>query len=203
MVTSTSSTRSGLVRRNRGQSNYKSLIEPMKLTFDFDIEDWNSFQRYHYSVSPTYRRLRTYIRLLFPAVALLMIVLRYRQHGLDPTHLGIFTVVATIWFLFYPRWMDRRVIRRSNQFLKEGRNDGLFGPREMELFPDRIHTTTSSGEATYRSNALKKIVETPDALLFYVSSIQALVIPKRKVSSDAFQQAVDFAQAHYLPQAES
>ena len=169
----------------------------MKLSYDFDIEDLNSFQRFHYSVSPTYRRMRRYVRFLFPAAALFFIVTHYLRQGFDPLYVGIFGSVAIVWFVLYPRFFDRRIIRRSNQLVREGNTGGMFGPCEIELLPDRVHITSSSGETSYRASAITKVVETTDLLLLYVSSIHALVLPRRKLSPRDFQQATAFAQQYY------
>src|SRR5882724_9769508 len=169
----------------------------MKLSYDFDLDDWTAFQRYHYSKSPTYRRMRNITRILFPVAALLFITSRFLSRGFDPLYFGIFAVFAVAWFVLYPRWFDRKVIRRSNQFLREGKTDSMFGRREIELLPDRVHIISPSGETTYRSSAITKIAETPDALLLYVSSIQALILPRRKLSEAEFQQATTFVQQHY------
>jgi len=169
----------------------------MKLTYDFDLDDWNLFQRYHYSASPIYRRMRNVTRILFPVAALLIMTSHFLSHGFDLLYFGLFAVFSAAWFMLYPRWFDRRVIRRSNQFLKEGNNDSMFGLREIELFPDRVHVISPSGETTYRASAITKCVEAPEALLLYVSSIQALVLPKRKLSESDFQQATEFVQRHY------
>jgi len=173
----------------------------MKLCYDFDIEDLTAFQRYHYSNSPAYRRKRNVNRVLFPIAASLLVTSRFLRHGFDPIYLGIFAVLAVAWFVLYPRWFDRKVIRRSNQFLREGKTDGMFGRREIEFFLDKVHIVSPSGETTYRSSAITKIVETPDALLLYVSSVPALILPRRKLSESDFQQAARFVRQHYATQA--
>ena len=169
----------------------------MKLSYEFDHDDWTRFHRYHYSVSPTYRRMRNYTRIVFPAAALLFVGARYLQHGFDPVHAGLFAAVSVAWFFLYPLWVDRRVIRRTNQFLREGNTSNLFGRREIELLPDKVHIATSSGETTYRASAITKVVETADALLLYVSSLQAVILPKGKLSAEEFLQAAAFARQHY------
>ncbi|MEP6669882.1 MAG: YcxB family protein [Chthoniobacter sp.] len=173
----------------------------MKLSYEFDHDDWISFHRYHYSVSPTYRRMRNYARIMFPVAALFLIGTHYLNRGFDPVHIGLFTAVSVAWFFLYPLWVDRRVIRRTNQFLREGDSSGMFGRREIELLPDTVHIATTKGETTYKAAAITKVVETADALLLYVSSLQAVILPRRKLSPEEFQQAVSFAQQYYVPPA--
>ena len=53
----------------------------------------------------------------------------------------------------------------------------------------------------YRASAITKVVETADALLLYVSSVQALIVPKHKLLPEEFQQASTFAKQYYGHQA--
>jgi len=169
----------------------------MKLSYPFDLDDWTSFQRHHFNRSPGYRRLRMFSRFVFPVLAIALIISRISAGGFDPIFCGFFALFAVIWFVFYPRWFDRKLIRRSTQFLNEGNNDSLFGTREIELLPDRIHVVSPAGETTYRASAVKKIVETPDALLLYISSLQALVFPRKKLSESEYDQVKTLAEQYY------
>jgi hypothetical protein len=169
----------------------------MKLAYDFNLEDWSSFQRFHYSTSPSCRRMRNMGRILLPVAVLLLITSQFLRRRFDPVYFGIFATFSIVWFILYPRWFDAKIIRRSTQFLKEGNTDSMFGRREIELLPDRVHIISPSGEATYHASAITKTVETPNALLLYVSSIQALILPRRKLSDADFQQAAVFVREHY------
>ena len=136
-------------------------------------------------------------RILLPVAVLLLITSQFLRRRFDPVYFGIFATFSIVWFILYPRWFDAKNIRRSTQFLKEGNHDSMFGRREIELLPERVHIISSSGEATYRASAITKTVETPDALLLYVSSIQALILPRQKLSDADFQQAAAFVREHY------
>jgi len=173
----------------------------MKFSYDFDIDDWMGYQRHRYNISPTYRRMRNYSRMAFPVAALLFIFSHYLTHGFDPMHIGIFAAVSVAWFFLYPLWFDRRIRRNSNRLLREGNTSNLFGRWEVELLPDSVHIASSSTETTYRASGITKIEETADALLLYVSPIQAVILPRRKLSPEEFQQAAVFARQHYGSQA--
>src|SRR4051812_22562602 len=107
----------------------------MKLAFEFDLEDWTSFQRHHYSTSPAYRRMRNAARLVLPAIVLLVISLSLLLHQDEPILFIILGISALLWFIFYPRMFDRRVMRKSAQFLREGKMENMFGRREIEFLP--------------------------------------------------------------------
>ena len=169
----------------------------MKLTYDFQLEDWTAFQRYHFSASPSYRRIRNLTRIFLPAALLLLFLIRFLRHGFDPILFTICAVPAAIWFLSYPRWFDHRVIRRSLQMLREGNTATMFGRRDLELLPDRLHIVSPMGETTFRAAAISKIVESPEALLLYVSPVQAVILPKQKLSATDFAQAKEFVHQHY------
>ncbi|MEO6846243.1 MAG: YcxB family protein [Chthoniobacterales bacterium] len=170
----------------------------MKISYDFDIDDWNSFQRYHYSVSATYRRMRTITRLLLPVAFGFFLASQIMSHGFELWSFSFFVIISVVWFVFYPLWFDRRVIRQGNRFLREDKTDNLFGRREIEFFPDRIQVISSVGNATYNASGIIKVIESPQALFLYISSIQALVIPKCKLPEDDFQNAVNFVKQHYV-----
>jgi hypothetical protein len=117
----------------------------MKLAYDFNLEDWSSFQRFHYSTSPSCRRMRNMGRILLPVAVLLLITSQFLRRRFDPVYFGIFATFSIVWFILYPRWFDAKIIRRSTQFLKEGNTDSMFGRREIELLPDRVHIISPSG----------------------------------------------------------
>ena len=168
----------------------------MKLAYDFDIDDWQSFQRYHFSASATYRRMRNMARLLLPVILGIALGVYYFQFGFEPIFFVILGLVAVLWFIFYPPFFDRRVLRKVLQQVREGKMENLFGRREVELLPDAIRVTTPVSETVYRAAAVVKTVETPDAFLLYTSAIQAMIIPKRKISEVELHAVREFLQQH-------
>src|SRR5271156_4320219 len=108
----------------------------MKLAYDFDIDDWKSFQRYHYSVSPTYRRTRWRGRMIVPAAMVLLMIVSLKLDGFDLIRESCLLFFAIAWYFLYLRLLDRRVARNIEKFLLEGDTKRLFGPREVELLPE-------------------------------------------------------------------
>lgn len=169
----------------------------MKFSFEFDLEDWKRFQIHHLKASPSYQKTRRNIRLVLPAVALAMIAWHFREHGFDGFHIALWVGVSGLWFWLYPRFFDRRVMTKTVRFVQEGRTDTIFGPREVELSADGLRVKSPAGESSYYASAVSQVVETPDELLIYMSSVQAVILPRRKIAAEEFQKAVDFAREHY------
>jgi YcxB-like protein len=73
----------------------------------------------------------------------------------------------------------------------------MLGKRELELTPEGVKSISTIGESFYKAEAIWKVTTTPDVLLLYISELQAIIIPRAKLSTEEWCAAKEFAQAHY------
>ena len=175
----------------------------MKLSFDFDMDDWLSFQRYALGHLPSYRRLRFFQRFSCPAAFIIFIVVHNFQRGqFDLLFAGLFGSAAVLWMLFYPAFYNWRIINRSRkQLLKDRKKSGDSDVehREIEMLPDSLRSATPLAESTIKAAAITKVEVTRDALLLYTGSSSTIVVPRRKLDPALFDEAACFCPGALCP----
>lgn len=83
--------------------------------------------------------------------------------------------IGIIWYVII------RIAKRN-----QSRNKELYGHRTMTFDLDQIHIKTAVSSTIYAWDAVVKKVESSLSYFLYISSIQALIVPK-----DAFQTEAD------------
>lgn len=171
-----------------------------KLSFDMDEKDYAGYIRAVLDVVPEYGRKRTQVRVL-GAIGLGCIggALAIAANG----DMWMMMLAGAIWaaailvLLFYPRYYNKRVVAVSMQVMNKPESRNLFGPRELELTEQGVQTHSAIGQAFFRAEAITKVVVTPAYLLLFISSAQAIIVPKAKIAPGEFEEAVGFAQKWY------
>jgi hypothetical protein len=69
------------------------------------------------------------------------------------------------------------------------RSPGTLGPLSVEVSAARLVSRTPHGETVREWPSIHEIVETPDLLLFYVSTSQAILVPRRVFHSPVAAQS--------------
>ncbi len=151
----------------------------MTLTYDFTLDDLVAFNRHHLRHSPSHKRTRFFVRVLFIPMAAIPVVLRLLQ-GQDVLGLTLtMGVIAVIWFFAYPPIFDRRVESQIRRALNEGSNRGLVGEHTLTITPEGLRSTSPGGDSFYKWASVEKVEQTESYIFVYVASVQAIVIPKQ------------------------
>ena len=174
----------------------------MKLSFDYDLEDYKLLLRYLLDTSPIYRRIKLRLRLLFPiGLLLLAAALVTRTYGSGEVS-GYYAAaplaaLGVALAAFYPRWYNHRVMKIAVRQTKGEDNRNVFGTRQVELTPEGVRSVSRMGEMFYRAGAILRVVVTPDLLLLFVAPMQAIIFPRTKIPPEEFDKAAAFAKACY------
>ena len=178
-----------------------SMQPLVKLSFDFDIEDWKRYVRFLLQASPVYRRLRLRGQILRGAAfSLVGTALVLNSDSLDDAKgaIGLLCwLLAVVTALIHPWLYNYRMAASSARQMDTEENRNLLGPREMELMTDGVHLVSRIGESFFKAEAIYKVVATPELLLLFISSMQAIIVPKVKIAPEEFEQAAAFAKEHY------
>lgn len=95
--------------------------------------------------------------------------------------LTIFLVMGILWFIFYPKYFYRHVLRQVRKMLKEGKSDGLLGEHLLVVSEEGIVETTSKGEMKANWSSMEKFAEDEHCFYLYNTALSACIIPKREI----------------------
>ncbi len=163
------------------QSDYNS-VDNRTLRYFVDFDDFMGLQKYHYANSPSLRNQR-YVLMgftAFSAVVLSVLVL----HKLSfPYRSAIATLNAMLSALVVRGFLNWSMAYQVKKLFREGDNDGIVGEHELRIDEKNLTEITSVSETRQAVSSIKRIEETDDYAIIYVSALQASIIPKKKIAS--------------------
>jgi hypothetical protein len=173
----------------------------MKLSFDFELGDWEQFLRAAWIGTPDYRRRRMWKWVLSGILLLGMgCVLVFIESGDYPFAFEWPEAVVGLiagYVVFFGRIYDWRAMRAAMREMRRGDNRTIFSRRELELTPEGVRSVSGMGEGFYKAAAIQRVMETPRQLLLFVAAMQAIIIPRAKIPPEEFEAAAVFAREHY------
>lgn len=144
-----------------------------------DVADFNIFHMKH---SKTMRKTMMSMRFLFPVVFLAMgfLVLDF-----DLIFWAIFLIGSILSFFLMPKVMEASIKRRVKLLLKDGKNGELFAPKNIVVDESGIKSESLNTTTFYKWGSVVKISEDESTYYIYVSSIQAVILPKKFIGSQS------------------
>lgn len=108
---------------------------------------------------------------------------------------GVFFLVMSVWLPWCYSWGVRWKV---NRLLRSGENRALFAERTVRLTPAEIQTQHEHGQSGCRWTAVERIEVKEDALMIFVSSMSAILVPRRAFSDQsAFDEFVETARRYW------
>src|SRR4051812_23819214 len=138
----------------------------MKVRYEFGIEDAVAFARYHSSHTPSIRRLRLIIVLLFVVlpISILPFVIppEFRRVA------GVVCVVSIAVILYrMPAAYARADAQRIQKIYGGRSNEHLFGTHELELLPPFLVRRTATSELSTKLETLGPLVVSENHAFLY------------------------------------
>lgn len=153
----------------------------MKISFDFEMDDWMAFQA-HYLKTNTYFKVVSWMMTLILPVALFSSIIFQEMKELTRTvMIGFVLVMSGLWVVFLPRFMMNQVMKRTRKMIENGDNSGFIGPQEVEFSEEGIIHTAPASQTTYQWKGIVKFQENEDYFFLYVTAVSAIIIPKKKI----------------------
>ncbi len=175
----------------------------MEAEINITREDVIAFNVHHTKHSPSRRRLR---RLAGTVISLVWVLLlawfilssdQPSQTALDVWPLWV--SLLFFWLLLYFQVSGKDVSTAVDKMLDEGRNAGLLGSRLVTLTLDAVAESGEFSQSQTQWQAVDRIVVTDEHAFFYLSSMTAIIIPKRDFSAEgAFQAFVLKAREYHM-----
>ncbi|MEZ6124723.1 MAG: YcxB family protein [Planctomycetaceae bacterium] len=166
----------------------------MIVHFEFGEEDLLAANRYHISNSPSLRRQRVTVGISMAFIGFLSGTLLIPTLGTAAIFVGILLAISLNIFIAYQ--MRRNIDVQTSRLLKEGRNDGLFGPQEIEVTDLGVERRNPFRRSFVAWSIVRRMEETPDLILLYVSSIEAIAIPRKRITEGNLDELITEINRH-------
>ena len=157
-------------------------VNDRSLRYAIDFEDIMEFQKFHFAHSPTMRNQRFGLIVFAACFSGAACVLLLSDLSF-PLRLAIASVVAILSAMTVPLFFKRAIANQTQKLLREGSNEGILGEHELHIDERGLTEITSVNEARHALSSIARIEETDVYAFIYISTLQAHVIPKKKVQS--------------------
>ena len=158
----------------------------MNITYTNTLDDLLAFARHHYGSSEGIQRNVRLQR--YGGVA----VLTGYFFGLGCFDGSVFlffvgAVTSVAWWVWIPRVLMASYEKQVARSQEGHKNRVTLGTHALEVTEEHLLETNEYGESKVRWPAVEKVVADGDCAFIYLSSAQAHIIPKNRVSSGDFE----------------
>ncbi len=91
-------------------------------------------------------------------------------------------VLGPVWVAWWPARARRQAREQAAAFYPKAPNPLFDGPHVLRLDDAALLYVTPAAESRMPFTTIKRIASTPDYLFIYVGPVQAIVVPRRRVS---------------------
>lgn len=165
----------------------------MTINYELREEDYIKFNLYHVEESPSQIKMYWVLRVLAPllgAVAMYAIgTSLFNQPSIFWSIIAIGFFVG--WIIYYPKEHKKIIANQTKKLLSEGDNSSLFGKQTMTIEDNVITVTSENGNQELKLDTIKIIKQSEDLIMLYNSSVSAIIIPTRDLTSDEMLQLTD------------
>lgn len=165
----------------------------INLQFTVDRDDLRAFSRAFYDHSPTVQTSLRRSQWIFPIImAVASSYFFFRHGGAAPI---IFFAAGLLWFLFYPAYFRRHVVRATEKLLKEGSHEKSLGEYTLSLDEDGLHSLSPTGESKYKWDAVDRMLLTDSHLHIYLVGLSGYPIPRSMIDDAKIEEAKAFIES--------
>lgn len=156
-------------------------------TFEYALtrEDYINFNVHFYKTSKTMQRSMWTARILLLVIAgVLPFVLT------NPVNIVLILVTGALGiavFIYYPKLIDRQMMKRIYKMLDEDNRGDLFASRTVVFKDELIEARTEHANTTYLWSGVINILEDADYIYMFVNRVTALILPKTLFKNEAEQ----------------
>lgn len=152
----------------------------MEINYILTEDDYLNFNLFHTKHSKVVKKSLLIQRLMGPVIFIAFSYLF--SIFADLPFIGLFvtfSIISVLWYIFYPAYFYKLIIRNVKKAMNEGDNGGLLGKRQMILNEEGIIDVNSSSKTESNWQAIKDIKEDENNFFLYNSAVSAYIIPKR------------------------
>jgi hypothetical protein len=158
------------------------------LMFSYQLEesDWTAFT-VHHRRSKVQGRHRWLARLAVLPIPLLLVILGVVRPPVNWDLVVLFLGLSVLCFLFYPRVLDKAALRQVEHIAGHSANVHCLGERRIALSPEWLHVQGCGVQSTFTWSSVVKAERTDDHIFIYMSTSEALVIPRASLDGASFE----------------
>jgi hypothetical protein len=166
------------------------VVDEAGWTIEFELtpSDWVSWNEHCHSTSPTLRRqfftgwLMVALCVLFMAILMPAVMVPHAERmSVSITIL----VVGVIFLALFPMLMRRRNRRLMSAIIDEDTSYNVIGPRRLTLSDNYVAYSSPLTQSIVRWQGITQVYATQNALYILLSSLQAIIAPRRVFASQA------------------
>lgn len=169
------------------------------LKFQLTIDDYVRANRFLLAHSPSIRSRRRKVILFAGLIYLCTGLWLGSRLSADPVTImavGAIFMLGTMIPLWYLReWITARSIRK---LMEEANNRGALGERELQIDAEGISVRSPVSNSRILWSGIERFIEERAFAFIYISSIQAVTIPKQEVFSGKPQEFIKQAKQYWL-----
>ena len=161
----------------------------MRIRFKRTLNDIIAFSDFHYSHSPAMKKIVARYRvagalaiLLFPAALIHWIMPEVPL----PLAISVSVAGAVIFAVQASNIVKRKLRDNTRKLYSEGKSASLEKEVEMELTETGLIARSDIMETKFAWGAIERIESTADYTFFYISPIQAYIVPHNKIIEGNF-----------------
>ena len=154
----------------------------MKLEFDFDMEDWLAFQKYHLVRSKGYR-IRSYTRtLLMPLLIAGILMYKYSKDIINWQTVLITLSIVFIGLFLFQNWSLKKYLKKISNEIPEDQKVNILGKHQLDFGKNVIKFSIPGKNYTIQWPSVEHIIILKDNYFLYKSAEMVIIIPKKKLN---------------------
>ena len=174
----------------------------LKVEYTLTAEEYAAFFRYHLDHPPRPQddlRRRAWLYMSFFGLLTFLFVVAYFAAVVElslaeyvPGLVFLPLFLLSVFYFFFGKGLRRWSLLRNVHH-----NRPFFDPRTLEISEEALTITLPSGTFSFRWHTLERVVEQPGLAYFYISKVEAFILPKRVFAHERdFAEFVDTARRH-------
>lgn len=158
----------------------------MEIRYNLDEEDYLAFNSFHVRSSKMIIKALRVQQFLGPVIFFLVpVVFAGLGDESFPALMFIFLLASVLWVWLYPKFFWRSVMSRTKKALKEGKNEGVYGPHSMWLTEEGVREVNTKGESSVIWSGIEQLKEDKANFYLYTSAFGAYILPKNQLADEA------------------
>jgi hypothetical protein len=151
----------------------------VEIEYQLGEEDLLAFSEYHLTHPPSNREVR---RRLTYGYAVLIVVFGLILLFFGDAALTIaFLTLGPLWIAYWP-WQLKQIQRKQLLARYREGNPALEGPIVLGIDDEGLTSVNATSQSRMSFAAVQRVAETRDHFFVYLGAVQAMVIPRRRVS---------------------
>ncbi len=167
----------------------------MRLTYKLEKEDYLEFNLTQMKNFPKIRKSVNIQRFIMPLMFTLFILILSKLGGYSLKSIGpIYLIMVGAWILFYPKILEKSMLKRLNKALDTEENKYLLSERTIEVnsggIYEIIQEEDGSENSIFAADRVIKLDENAKHLYIFLATEAIYLIPKKYFKSE--EEEADF-----------